>query len=76
MKRYLDTYVIRIYRRGTPISQKLLGVVEEIGVPGKKAFGSLDELWNILDSKEGKTRRSRKHENSMKDQMREDGENP
>lgn len=67
MKRYLDTYVIRIYRRGTPISQKLLGIVEEIGVPGKKAFGSLDELWSILDSKGEKTRRTKKRNNSIKD---------
>ncbi len=30
----------------------LVGVVEEVGTKGKKAFIDLDDLWKILNSKE------------------------
>lgn len=28
-----------------------MGVVEEVGVEGKKAFTNIEELWNILNYK-------------------------
>jgi hypothetical protein len=45
----LESYIIRIYRRGNKIPHNLIGVVEEVGVEGKKSFTSLDELWSILN---------------------------
>jgi hypothetical protein len=48
----LETYIIRIYRRGKSIPHKLIGIVEETGIEGKKAFTCADELWNILKSPE------------------------
>jgi hypothetical protein len=41
-------YIVRIYRFEKKNPRYLVGVVEEIGVKGKKAFTNYDELWNIL----------------------------
>jgi len=48
-KSFSTNYVLRIYRfeKGNPKS--LVGVVEEVGVEGKKAFTNYDELWDILN---------------------------
>jgi hypothetical protein len=44
------SYIIRIYRFGKDRPKSLVGVVEEAGKKGKKAFQSYDELWEILNS--------------------------
>ena len=43
-------YIVRIYRFDKKNPRHLVGVVEEIGVTGKKAFTNYDELWDILIS--------------------------
>jgi len=43
-------FVVRIYRYDKKTPRHLVGVVEEVGVRGKKAFSSYDELWDILIS--------------------------
>lgn len=45
----MDTYIIRIYRREESNPHTLAGIVEEPGVPEKKAFVNLDQLWDILN---------------------------
>ena len=45
----MNTYVVRVYRSEGDKPQLLVGVVEEVGVEGKKAFNNLDELWTILN---------------------------
>ena len=52
-KSFSTNYVLRIYRfeKGNPKS--LVGVIEEVGVEGKKAFTNYDELWEILISSKG-----------------------
>ena len=44
----MKTYIIRIYRfeNGNPFN--LVGVVEEVGLEGRKKFTSYQELWSIL----------------------------
>lgn len=42
-------YIVRIYRFKENNSRSLVGVVEEVGVKGKKAFTNYDELWEILN---------------------------
>jgi hypothetical protein len=44
----VKSYIVRIYRCEKPCS--FVGVVEEVGNRGKKAFKNLDELWEILTS--------------------------
>ena len=45
-----SSYVVRIYRRDENNPRLLVGVVEEVGTEGKKAFSNLYELWDILNS--------------------------
>ena len=44
----LATYIVRIYRLKKGKPRGLLGVVEQVGVKGRKAFTDCDELWDIL----------------------------
>jgi hypothetical protein len=44
------SYIIHIYRFKKNNPRALVGVVEEIGTTGKKAFTNYDELWEILSS--------------------------
>jgi hypothetical protein len=45
----LKSYVVRTYRFKKKGSRALVGVVEEVGVKVKKAFTSVDELWEIFN---------------------------
>ncbi len=47
----MESYVVRIYRSEKDKPRILVGVVEEVGADGKKAFTNLDELWEILNPK-------------------------
>ena len=53
MKTVLASYVVRVYRFGKNQPHNLVGVVEEAGIKGKKAFTSLTELWAIISSSRG-----------------------
>jgi len=50
------SYIIHIHRlkKDNPLS--LVGVVEEVGIKGKKAFTNYGELWVILISSKSKKR--------------------
>jgi hypothetical protein len=50
---YFASYIVRIYRFQKNKPHALLGVVEEVGKKGKKAFTHYDELWEILNSARG-----------------------
>lgn len=45
----MDNYIVRIYRYEKDNPKGLVGVIEEVGVDGKRAFTNLDELWGILN---------------------------
>ena len=47
----MNTYVFRVYRSDEDKPHLLVGVVEEVGIEGKKAFNNLEELWAILNPK-------------------------
>jgi len=49
----LASYIVRVYRFQKNNPRTLLGVVEEVGRKGKKAFTNYDELWEILSSPKG-----------------------
>ena len=44
----MKAYIVRIYRFEEKKPLNLVGVVEEVGIEGRKAFSNYDELWNIL----------------------------
>jgi len=60
----LENYVLRIYRREKNDPRILVGVVEEVGVDGNKAFSNLDELWFILNSSKAETTKNKKRNKS------------
>lgn len=45
-----SNYIIRIYRYEKDRPRRVVGIVEEVGKKGKKAFHTYDELWEILNS--------------------------
>ena len=47
---HLATYIVRIYRLKKGKPRGLLGVVEQVGVKGRKAFTDCDELWEIFSA--------------------------
>jgi DNA anti-recombination protein RmuC len=50
---FFVSYIVRIYRFRRNKPHALLGVVEEVGKKGKKAFTHYDELWEVLNSAKG-----------------------
>jgi hypothetical protein len=44
----MKTYIVRVYRREKNKPLRLAGVVEEVGIKGRKGFTNYDELWEIL----------------------------
>ncbi|OGK86737.1 MAG: hypothetical protein A2X52_02755 [Candidatus Rokubacteria bacterium GWC2_70_16] len=53
----MQSYIVRIYRWGRKPSRRLVGVVEQAEGNAKRAFGSLDELWQILSAPRSPSRR-------------------
>jgi len=62
VKVVLANYIVRIYRLDKKTPRHLVGVVEEVGVKGKKAFTNYDELWEILICSKSMTQKQRKKE--------------
>lgn len=44
----MDSYIVRIYRRDEGKNIPMHGLVEMVGAVGQEAFGTKEELWNIL----------------------------
>jgi hypothetical protein len=51
-----SSYIVRVYRSEKGNPRLLVGVVEEVGVEGKRAFQTYDELWDILNPRLHKRR--------------------
>jgi hypothetical protein len=51
-----SNYVVRIYRSEKDNPRLLVGIVEEVGVDGKRAFQNYDDLWEILNSRSHQVR--------------------
>jgi hypothetical protein len=45
----VQTYIVKIYRQRPDSHRSIVGMVEEVGVNGKKAFNTYDELWEIVN---------------------------
>jgi hypothetical protein len=57
-KDIMKTFVIHIYRHNTKDPQLIVGTVEKIGVHGKMAFSSRDELWKIMNAGKNRTHKT------------------
>ncbi len=60
----MKDYFIRIHRREKNNRRILVGVVEEVGVEGSKAFSNVDELWSILNPSKAETVKTKKRDKS------------
>ena len=50
----MDSYIVRVYRRGLGKGKEIAGLVERVGSNARKAFGTSDELWTFLAEPSGK----------------------
>jgi hypothetical protein len=50
----MDCYVVRIYRRAGRKSRILIGTVEAAGTEKKQGFSNIEELWEILQRRNGR----------------------
>jgi hypothetical protein len=50
---FMDSYVVRIYRRSSSSPQNLVGLVELVEVNQERVFSSFDELRAILSCRQG-----------------------
>lgn len=50
----MENYIVRIYRHEKGKPQRLMGIVEQVGEEGKRAFTQYDELWEILNAPPGR----------------------
>jgi hypothetical protein len=64
----MDSYLVRIYRKADNNPRLLVGVVEEVGKDGKKAFHTLYELWDILNPVRKVQTLSKRNKNSKRNQ--------
>lgn len=62
----MKKYIVSVYRGEENNPRSLVGVVEEVGVEGKKAFINLDELWEILNPRKREPTRSKKRKGVAK----------
>jgi hypothetical protein len=47
------SYIVRVYRFKKNNPSHFVGIVEEVGGKGKKAFTNYDELWDIVNASRG-----------------------
>ncbi len=47
----MDSYIVRIYRRGIEPGREVAGLVERAGAGERTAFSDCEELWAFLCSK-------------------------
>lgn len=44
----MDSYIIRIYRRGADRGHEVAGLIERVGNGKRQAFANSEELWAFL----------------------------
>jgi hypothetical protein len=58
----MENYIVRIYQRKEDDPYAYVGVVEEVGMKGKKAFTNVEELYEILKPKNKQKKAQRNKE--------------
>jgi hypothetical protein len=71
----VEDFIVRIYRFEKDKPRSLVGLVEKVGVGGRKGFTNLDELWEILNSAmaDRSSIRAQKKKKSLKGKRQEGG---
>lgn len=50
----MTNYIVRVYRQQPNNPHRLVGIVEEVGVDGRRGFTNIDELWDIFKQRSPK----------------------
>ncbi len=53
----MESYIVRIYRRDEQGDAPVRGMIETVGAVDQEVFGTKEELWNILSTKQKPGRR-------------------
>lgn len=53
----MDSYIIRIYRRGADRGHEVAGLIERVGNGKRQAFANSEELWTFLTDRQPSRRR-------------------
>jgi hypothetical protein len=61
----MSNYIVRIYRGEKNSPRTLIGVVEEVGSNGKKAFTNINDLWEILNPADKSSKRCKSKKNKL-----------
>ena len=56
-KKTIESFIVRIYRRGEDDATNLVGIVEDPSTRGTEPFQSREELLRILDRKKKRAKR-------------------
>ena len=64
----LDSYIIRIYRRGAGRGHEVAGLIERVVNGQRQAFGSSEELWDFLTDRQPSRRRGARGRQGSKTQ--------
>jgi hypothetical protein len=67
----ITMYIVRIYKCEKNKPRRLVGVVEKVGVKGRRAFTNYDELWEILNSSMPPLSSLRKERRNLRGHMKE-----
>ncbi len=62
----IESYIVRVYRRAGRDPELMVGLVEDVGKNEKKAFASIQELMEILNSRKRGVRIERLNGGSRK----------
>ena len=64
----LDSYIIRIYRRGADCGHEVAGLIERVGNGKRQAFANSEELWAFLTGRQPSRKRGTSGSQSSKTQ--------
>ncbi|MFQ5660984.1 MAG: hypothetical protein ACE5GZ_11195 [Gammaproteobacteria bacterium] len=56
----MESYIVRIHRRDEQDVHPVRGIVEQVGAEDQDAFGTMQELWNILSVTKRRRRKPKK----------------
>lgn len=61
----MKNYILRVYRDEKDHPRSLIGIVETVGMKGRKAFTNIDELWGILNPRKKGVKRGKNIKESV-----------
>jgi hypothetical protein len=61
-----DSYIVRVYRRSSDDPPQLVGIVEQVRTGRETPFHSIEELWQVLTSRQAGSAAARRPSRSSR----------